>query len=71
MSYGSQVYNQGIAHISFQAGGHPFCKSMTAHIVCAVADAHTEPRLCKRCEAKLEKMRAVSAKRAAKLETAI
>lgn len=53
----SNVRNQGIAHLGFRAGGQPFCKSRRAHIVCAQADAATWGAICKRCQAKADKMK--------------
>ena len=52
----TNVRNQGIAHLAFRAGGTPFCNSRRAHIVCATEDAGKWGALCKRCEAKLQKM---------------
>jgi hypothetical protein len=52
----TNVHNSGIAHLAFFAGGKPFCSSRRAHIVCAAEDAFKWPVICKRCEAKLQKM---------------
>lgn len=59
MAYGtSNVSNQAIAHLSYQAGGRPFCGSKRAHISVAVADAHKWGRICTRCAKRLEKINA-------------
>ncbi len=52
----TNVSNQGIAHLSFKAGGMPFCRSRKAHIVCAAADRDRWPRLCVRCARKHDAM---------------
>lgn len=60
----SNVRNQGIAHLSFRAGGAPFCKSFRAHIVVENSNRGSWP-ICKRCESKAKKMAEASAKKAA------
>jgi hypothetical protein len=45
--------NQAIAHIAYQAGGTPFCKSKRALICVAVEDADKWAKVCTRCAAKL------------------
>lgn len=61
MSHGSNVHNQGIAHLAYRLGGFAFCKTRTGHII--VTPENTMGyQVCKRCAAKLEKMRAVTAR---------
>lgn len=53
----TNVRNQGIAHLSFRAGGQPLCKSQKAHIVCSFDDADKWGVICKRCAARRAKMK--------------
>jgi hypothetical protein len=63
----NNVRNGGIAHLAFEAGGLPFCRTRGAHA--SVTDAKRNGwDICRRCEAKLAKMKAVSAKRNALTE---
>lgn len=61
----TNVNNRGIVHLAHKAGGTPFCKARRAHMsyTPAAAEAQGYP-ICKRCAAKLVKMRAVAAKHA-------
>lgn len=59
----SNCNNRGIAHLSFQSGATPFCKSPNAMISVVVADRARWPRICKRCDAKAAKMAEASARR--------
>jgi hypothetical protein len=56
MNKTSNCNNQGIAHLAFQAGGTPFCKSRNSMICIAVADSAKWPRICKRCKNKATTM---------------
>lgn len=59
----SNVNNQGIFHLAYRSGGDPFCKARRAHMTCTPANAEAHNyAVCKRCAAKLEKMRAADRK---------
>lgn len=52
----TNVNNQGIAHLAFRVGGTPLCKKRGAFVT--VTDGnHMGYRICKRCEAKMAKMK--------------
>lgn len=55
----------GIAHLSFQLGGRPFCKAPNACASVTPTDTMGY-QICKRCAAKLVKMKEVTARREAK-----
>ncbi|HWV44082.1 hypothetical protein [Pseudorhodoplanes sp.] len=52
----SNVRNRAIAHLAFRAGGQPLCKSRRGHIVVAIDDCAGWD-ICKRCQAKADKMK--------------
>lgn len=58
--------NQGIVHLRLGgwAGRSIACKRRDSHMSVPAELFDAEPRKCKRCEAKLVKMRTISAKRA-------
>lgn len=63
------TYNRGIDHLAHRAGGRPLCNKRNAIMSSAIATVDANPDnyvVCKRCAAKLAKMREVSARRAAK-----
>jgi hypothetical protein len=66
MAYGtSNTTNAGVAHIGFRLGGEPFCKTSRA-MTCVTADNTMGYQICKRCQAKLQKMEERRARREAK-----
>lgn len=44
------VNNQGIIHLSYTVGGHPFCGSRHALMSTTPAEAAKWPRICTRCK---------------------
>jgi predicted Zn-dependent protease len=52
----TNVNNTGVAHLAFRLGGTPFCKNRRAFVTVTDTDRKGYA-ICKRCEARLAKMR--------------
>lgn len=59
--------NQGIMHAAYSVGGQPLCKNRNAHMSTSIERFRSEPLKCKRCKAKVEKMDAIKARKAAQI----
>lgn len=58
--------NQGIDHAAHRDGGDPLCGNRNGLMSVSVARFETASIPCKRCAAKLEKLRAMAARRSEK-----
>lgn len=50
----SNTNNQGIIHLTWQFGGKTFCGQSRAIMATIPSEAHKWPRICARCQSKLD-----------------